>query len=82
MVFKQWLLQINISLSALVLLPGSQQSYFSWAPAATFSILAAWVITGLSLAFLHKRYLLENPRMAFLGRGAYDTTGTPKPVSH
>ncbi|PTB63848.1 hypothetical protein BBK36DRAFT_1171300 [Trichoderma citrinoviride] len=59
MVFKQWLLQINISLSALILLPGSQQSHFSWAPAATFAILASWGLTGVFLAFLHKRYLLE-----------------------
>ncbi|KAK0756909.1 hypothetical protein N5P37_010430 [Trichoderma harzianum] len=60
MVFKQWLLQINISLSALVLLPGSQQTHFSWAPAATFAILAAWGVTGIFLGFLHKRYFLDS----------------------
>lgn len=66
MVLSSWLLQINISLSALVLLPGSQQSHFSWAPAATFAILAAWGVTGMSLAFLHKRYLLQNPQRTIL----------------
>ncbi|KAL7812577.1 hypothetical protein V8C26DRAFT_422068 [Trichoderma gracile] len=66
MVLSRWLLQINISLSALVLLPGSQQSHFSWAPTATFAILAAWGLTGMSLAFLHKRHLLQNPQRTIL----------------
>ncbi|KAL6864390.1 hypothetical protein J3F83DRAFT_715688 [Trichoderma novae-zelandiae] len=66
MVFKQWLLQINISLSALILLPGSQQSHFSWAPAVTFAILSAWGLTGMTLAFLHRRHLLENPQRTIL----------------
>ncbi|KAL6824367.1 hypothetical protein J3E69DRAFT_289658 [Trichoderma sp. SZMC 28015] len=62
----RWLLQANMCLSVLVLLPGSQQHLFSWAPMMTFGILLSWGLTGLSLAIIHNRYLLESPRRMVL----------------
>ncbi|KAM6477113.1 hypothetical protein HDV62DRAFT_373565 [Trichoderma sp. SZMC 28011] len=59
---RQWLLQANIYLSILILLPGSQQHHFSWAPAVTFGMLLSWGLSGISLMFIHSQYFLENPR--------------------
>ncbi|PKK47676.1 hypothetical protein CI102_6225 [Trichoderma harzianum] len=62
----RWLLQANMCLSVLVLLPGSQQHLFSWAPMMTFGILLSWGLTGLSLAVIHNQYLLDiRPSQSF-----------------
>lgn len=61
-----WLLYANMCLSLLVLLPGSQQHLFSWAPMLTFGILLSWGLTGFSLAVIHNQHLLENPRQMVL----------------
>ncbi|KAL7812576.1 hypothetical protein V8C26DRAFT_407135 [Trichoderma gracile] len=62
----EWVLQANMCLSVLVLLPGSQQHLFSWAPIATFGILLSWGLTGISLVFIYHRYLLASPRQMIL----------------
>ncbi|KAL6881845.1 hypothetical protein HDV57DRAFT_497486 [Trichoderma longibrachiatum] len=59
-------LLVNICLSVLVLLLGSQQHLLSWAPIATFGILLSWGVTGLSLILVYHRYLLERPRQMVL----------------
>ncbi|PTB39988.1 hypothetical protein M441DRAFT_143170 [Trichoderma asperellum CBS 433.97] len=56
---QRWLLQANVCLSLLILLPGSQQDRFSWAPAMTFGMLLSWGLTGASLIFFHNRSILE-----------------------
>ncbi|KAL6796060.1 hypothetical protein GGI42DRAFT_102666 [Trichoderma sp. SZMC 28013] len=61
-----WLAYANMCLSVLVLLPGSQQHLFSWAPMATFGVLISWGVTGMSLVLIYNQHLLESPRLMIL----------------
>lgn len=54
---RQWLLQANIYLSILILLPGSQQHHFSWAPAVTFGCVAYGIRRDIILIFRYRMLL-------------------------
>lgn len=57
---QTWLLQANICFSLLILLAGSQQDKFSWAPTITFGMLLSWGLTGTPLVYFHNRRLIQN----------------------
>ncbi|KAL7933414.1 hypothetical protein V8C35DRAFT_304300 [Trichoderma chlorosporum] len=59
---REWVLKTNICLSILILLPGSQQHLFTWAPAATLGMLLSWGLTGALLILIHDQHFLGNPR--------------------